>query len=570
MDTRRTVLWVVFSVSLFLLWDNWQRFQGKPSLFGGGVTKQVSAAGSPPAVPVAGGDVPAATPAVVPKDGVPAASAASTAVPVAAVPVTPAPAAETVSVSTDLFKVNLNSMGAEVRRVELLLHRDSVDQAKNMVLLDAGTDYVYLAQSGLVGGPVGTTLPNHRTPFAVAPGPRTLEAGQNELKVSFTAESGGVKLVKTYTFKRGSYDIGVSHQIINDSAVPITPQLYLQLVRDGKDPSGGSSFYSTFTGMAVYTSTEKFQKEAFSDIEKGKTKHAVKGTDGWIAIIQHYFVSAWIPADKLARDIYTEKVGDNLYRVGTKLILAQIAPGASLTDNAQLFVGPQEERTLEKVAPGLDLVRDYGFLTVVAKPLFWLLERLQAMLGNWGWAIIALTVLIKLAFFPLSAAGYRSMARMKKVAPRLKALQDRHKGDRAKLNQAMMELYRSEKINPMGGCLPIVVQIPVFIALYWTLLASVEMRNAPWIGWIHDLAMPDPYFILPVIMMASMLVQYKLNPAPPDPLQAKMMLFMPLVFGIMFFFFPAGLVLYWVVNNLLSIAQQWQITRSIERNSKPA
>jgi len=558
MDTRRTILWVIFSVSLLLLWDNWQRHNGKASMFYANPVAE-QAATAPAATPGAQvpGDVPAPSATIVPGGIVPDA-------PVPAPLAATAPAAERVRVQTDMFHVDLDSLGAEVRRVALLHHRADVDPTQPIVLLDSNPERIYLAQTGLIGGPAGTTLPTHRTPFAVLPGPRTLEPGQDALSVSFVAESGGVRLTKTFDFKRGSYEIGVRHEIANATDAPLAPQLYLQLVRDGNDPAGGSSFYSTFTGMAVYTEAEKFQKQAFSDVEKGKASHVTRASDGWIAIIQHYFVSAWLPADKTAREIYTEKVGENLYRIGVKLALPQIAPGTTLTETARLFVGPQVERVLENTAPGLELVRDYGWLTVISKPLFWLLEKLHDMTGNWGWAIVALTVLIKLVFFPLSAASYRSMARMKKVAPRIKALQEKHKGDRTKMNQAMMEMYRTEKINPLGGCLPILVQIPVFIALYWALLASVEMRNAPWIGWIQDLAVPDPYFILPVIMMASMFVQYKLNPAPPDPMQAKIMLFMPLIFGVMFFFFPAGLVLYWVVNNLLSIAQQWQITRLIE------
>jgi len=571
MDTRRTILWVVFSVSLFLLWDNWQRYNGKPSLLFGTTASRPAATPNAVAPVNPSGDVPAPSTTVVPGATVPGAAVSAPAAPVptsSAAPLTSA--GERVTVETDMFKVDLDSMGAEVKRVELLHHRADQDPTQKMVLLDLSSERTYLAQSGLVGGPAGVTLPNHRTPFTVTAGPRTLTAGQDELSVAFTAEAGNVRLVKTYIFKRGSYEIGVRHEIVNGAEVPIAPQLYLQLVRDGNDPAGGSSFYATFTGTAVYTEAEKFQKQSFSDIEKNKATHAAKSADGWIAIIQHYFVSAWLPADKIAREIYAEKVATNLYRVGVKLVLPQLAPGAQHVETARLFVGPQEERVLEKVAPGLELVRDYGWFTVLSKPLFWLLEKLNGLFGNWGWAIVGLTVLLKLAFFPLSAASYRSMARMKKVAPRLKVLQEKHKGDRAKLNQAMMEMYRTEKINPMGGCLPMLVQIPVFIALYWTLLASVEMRNAPWIGWIHDLAVPDPFLILPVIMMASMLVQYKLNPVPPDPMQAKLMLFMPLIFGVMFFFFPAGLVLYWVVNNILSIAQQWQITRMIESGKEDA
>jgi YidC/Oxa1 family membrane protein insertase len=281
-------------------------------------------------------------------------------------------------------------------------------------------------------------------------------------------------------------------------------------------------------------------------------------------MVQHYFVSAFVPPEKTPRDIFTKKLDNNLYAVGEIMPLGTIAPGASTTMDVRLYSGPQISKVLEGVAPGLELVKDYGWLTIIAKPIFWLMTHIHAILGNWGWTIIVLTVLIKLAFFPLSAASYRSMAKMKLVTPRMTAIRERHKGDPQKMNQAMMELYKTEKINPLGGCLPIAVQIPVFISLYWVLLASVEMRNAPWLGWIHDLASPDPFYILPVVMAVSMFVQTKLNPTPPDPVQAKVMMFMPIVFSVMFFFFPAGLVLYWVVNNVLSIAQQYVITRKFQ------
>ncbi len=567
MDTRRTILWIIFSVSLFMLYENWQRASGKPTLFGPPVASQPIAAGSAPHtptddVPVAGsspGSVPAAG-AIPPTSNNPAATTAASAVPSATAPAK----GEQIKVRTDRFAVDLNTIGATIDRVELLAYRDSADNAQNFVLLDQTPGYYYVAQTGLVGATAGTSLPTHRTPFTVVPGPTTLEDGKDTLDVSFEATSGGVKVVKTYTFHRDSYEIGVKHAVTNTGDQPVSPQLYLQLVRDDKSPAGGSRFYSTYYGPAVYSDAEKFQKVSFSDIEKGKgpDKHVARADEGWVAMLQHYFVSAWIPASG-QRDYYTDKLDANLFRVGLREPLGAIAPGATLNNQANLYLGPTDERILEKIAPGLDLVRDYGWTTILAKPMFWVLEKIHGIVGNWGWSIIFLTFGIKAVFFPLSAASYKSMARMKNLAPRMKDLQARHKDDRAKLNQATMELYRTEKINPMGGCLPIVVQIPFFIALYSTLLASVEMRGAPWLGWIHDLAAPDPFYILPVIMMASMFIQFKLNPAPPDPTQAKMMMIMPLVFGVTFFFFPAGLVLYWVVNNLLSIAQQWQITRML-------
>ncbi len=553
MDTRRTILWVIFTMSLFFLWDNWQRYNGHASMFSSAPAVKAPASVSAPSSGTAN-DIPAATPTTT-------ASPARAAIPAS---VDPAPvASERIQVRTDLLAVDLDTLGGELRRVELLKYQDTEDAKRNMTLLDLSPERTYLAQSGLVGGSSEAgALPNHKTIFTLLPGVRTLAEGQDQFEVSMQAETGGVRLIKTYTFKRGSYEIGVRHEVINTGTAPVVPQLYLQLVRDGNNPAGGSRFYSTFTGPAVYSEAGHFQKVGFSDIEKGKApdEHVASASDGWVAMLQHYFVSAWLPAAG-ERSIYTEKVATNLYRVGVRQSLGSIAPGAAVKNDAELFVGPQVERLLEKTAPGLELVRDYGRTQLLAKPMFWLLEKLHVIIGNWGWAIVALTALIKAAFFPLSAASYKSMARMKNVAPRLKVIQEKYKDDRMKMNQAMMELYKTEKINPMGGCLPILIQIPVFIALYSTLLASVEMRGAPWMGWIHDLAAPDPFYILPVVMMVSMFVQFKLNPTPPDPMQAKMMMIMPLIFGVTFFFFPAGLVLYWVVNNILSIAQQWQITR---------
>ncbi len=544
MDIKRTVLWVVFSLSILILWDNWMRYTGKPSMFFPTATQQAKpAAGSAPA---AKSDVPQASTTGAP----PAAPIAGGATPVQG---------ERITITTDLVKADIDTVGGELKRLELLKHKDTIDPEKNMVLFDSSASRTYLAESGLIGG----DFPNHKSGFVAKPGPRSLD-GNNQVQLVLESEQGGVKLTKTYTFKRGDYTIDIKHTVTNNSGVPIAPSLYLQLVRDGSKPEGESKFYSTFTGPAVYTNTEKFQKLTFEKIEKGTEEHAKKADNGWIALVQHYFVSAFIPADKTPREIFTKKIDTNLYAVGTIQPLGTIAPSASLSTDGRLYSGPQESAVLEQIAPGLELVKDYGWLTVVAKPIFWLMMQIHKVLGNWGWTIIVLTIMIKLAFFPLSAASYRSMAKMKQVTPKMTSIRERFKGDPQKMNQAMMELYKTEKINPLGGCLPIVVQIPVFIALYWVLLASVEMRNAPWLGWIHDLAAPDPFYILPVVMAVSMFIQTKLNPTPPDPIQAKVMMFMPIVFSVMFFFFPAGLVLYWVVNNVLSIAQQWVITRKLE------
>ena len=543
MDIKRTVLLVIFSLSLLMLWDNWNLYNGGPSMF---------AAESSIAITKTAGDT--QTEASVPQASAAAAVTASN----ADVPGDNAAAAqgERITITTDLLKAEISTAGGELVRVELLKHKDGTDQSKNIVLLESGAGRTYVGQSGLIGG----NFPNHRSMFIARAGTRTLDAGDS-VQLVLDAEQEGVKLTKTYTFKRGEYEIGLSHQVTNGSASPIAPSVYTQLVRDASKLDGDSHFYSTFTGPAIYTDAEKFRKVSFEDIDKGKNPAATQTPDGWVAMVQHYFVSAYQPLDKTQHELFTRKIGNGLYAVGAISKMNSIDPGASAKLEGKLYAGPQESAKLELFAPDFDLVKDYGWLTIIAKPIFWLMMQIQKLLSNWGWTIIVLTILIKLAFFPLSAASYRSMAKMKLVTPKMTAIRERYKGDPQQMNVAMMELYKTEKINPLGGCLPILVQIPVFIALYWVLLASVEMRHAPWLGWIQDLAAPDPWYILPVVMAVSMFVQTKLNPTPPDPIQAKVMMFMPIAFSVMFFFFPAGLVLYWVVNNLLSIAQQWVITK---------
>jgi YidC/Oxa1 family membrane protein insertase len=578
MDFQRTVLWVIFAMSLLFLWDNWQRYHGRPSLLGGPPAPTASKDGQAPAAPAAPA-VPVAAPTAPPDASVPqppAAAAAPTPEAAAAPPAVAAADGKRVRIETDRLRADIDLTGAVLTRAELLQQRVAPDWTAagflslitgkkqdleaNVVLLDVSPNRVYVAQSGLIGG---ADLPTHRTPFVRLDGPTQLAPGQDQLEVRFAAEAGGVRLVKTYVFRRDQYAIDVRHEVQNLGAAPVQPSVYLQLMRDGNKPEGESGMYYTFTGPAVYSEAGKFQKIDFSDIEKKKQSHVTSADNGWISMIQHYFVAAWVPPAGLARENYSRAVDKNLYAVGAIAPLPSIAPGASGNLQATLYVGPQDQQALERIAPGLELVVDYGWLTFIAKPLFWLLQFLHGLVGNWGWAIVLLTVLIKAAFYPLSAASYKSMAKMKEVTPRLMALREKYGDDKQKLNVAMMELYKTERINPLGGCLPILVQIPVFIALYWVLLASVEMRNQPWLLWVKDLATPDPWFILPLLMMATMWIQYKLNPTPPDPVQAKVMAAMPFIFGIMFFMFPAGLVLYWLVNNILSIAQQWYVTKQI-------
>jgi YidC/Oxa1 family membrane protein insertase len=458
--------------------------------------------------------------------------------------------------------------GAQIVHADLLAFPTTDDKDVPFVLLDRTAGRTYVVQSGLTGAPAGTQYPTHLSSFTMISD--TKEISGDTLVVKFAAESAGVKLIKTYTLKRGQYVIDVSHQIENMNTDAVTPSVYLQITRDGVDPNQSSapSFLSgpaNYFGAAVYSEQDKFQKVTFTEIEKHKAAYIKQTDNGWFGMIQHYFVTAWIPPQGKSRNYEMTELEKNIFAIRSIEPVGAIAANSSQTINSKLWLGPQDQSELEKVAPGLDLVVDYGLLAIIAKPVFSLMTWLYTLLGNWGWTIIALTCLIKAAFYPLSAASYRSMAKMKQVAPRLAILKEKFGDDRQKLNAAMMEMYRTEKINPLGGCLPIVVQIPVFISLYYVLGSSVELRGAPWILWVHDLAIRDPYFILPAIMMGTMFLQMKLNPTPPDPMQAKVMMFMPLVFGGMMFFFPSGLVLYWCVNNILSIAQQWYITQKMAK-----
>ncbi|MGZ8259323.1 MAG: membrane protein insertase YidC [Caldimonas sp.] len=571
-DVRRTLLWGIFLASLFFIWEAWNRHSGQPGMFGPPPVARAPASSLPstPAAASASLGVPGiAMPAPAAAPATPAAQVAAVAAPVAA----SAPAGgEGITVTTDLVRATIDSRGGTLVRLELLKQVDPVDPAKSVVLLDSSPTRLYLAETGLVPPTGGAGLPNHHTPMRVLPGDTTLAAGTEALTVALESEAvGGVKLVKTYTFRRGDYVIDVQHQVVNASAGAVNPRLYLQLVRDGNDPPGGSSLYFTFTGPAVYTDKARYQKIDFSSIEKrgpgARPDHETSASDGWVAMVQHYYVSAWLidkpGAPALPRELYTAKVDANKYSVGELVPLGEIAPGASRAFDARLFVGPQEENKLAALAPGLDLVKDYGWFRMLAQPLFWLLTQLHTLIGNWGWSIVALVVLLKIAFYWLNAKAYSSMAKMKGINPRVMEMRERLKDKPQQMQQEMMRIYREEKVNPLGGCLPILVQMPFFIALYWVLLSSAEMRNAPWIGWISDLSAKDPYFILPLLMTGTSLLQTWLNPTPPDPVQARMMWIMPLVFSVMFFFFPAGLVLYWLTNNILSIAQQYLINKRL-------
>lgn len=562
MDIRRTILLMIFSFSLLMLWNNWQVHQGNPSLLGGQTQPPESTA-----KPSADG---AATTSLAGVPSAPIPPAASTNAPSANVPgVAPSAVsqAELVSFKTDVLSLGFDLQGAQLVRADLLAFPSREEKDQPFVLLNNRGGQIYVVQSGLTGAPAGSLYPTHLAQYSLISTDRALNGDQ--LVIKFVSESSGVKLTKTFTLRKSSYEISVDHQIENLTAQPISPSVYLQITRDGKDAASENSTPSfmsgpvSFTGPAIYSEQEKFQKVSFSEIEKRKATYVKEADNGWFAMVQHYFVTAWVPLQGKNRTYEMTELQKNLFAVRSIEPVGVIAPNSQLNVPAKLWVGPQDQEGLESVAPGLDLVVDYGLLTIIAKPLFALMTWLYTILGNWGWTIVVLTILIKAAFYPLSAASYRSMAKMKLVSPRLQALKEKFGDDRQKLNTAMMEMYRTEKINPLGGCLPIVVQIPVFISLYYVLGSSVELRGAPWIWWIKDLAVQDPYFILPVVMMGTMFIQMKLNPTPPDPMQAKVMMFMPLVFGAMMFFFPSGLVLYWCVNNILSIAQQWYVMRQI-------
>ena len=546
-DIRRTILWVIFGFSMVLLWDQWQLYNGHKATFFPKPNATAAAPVAAPASPNANG-VPVAVPATA------AVSATPGQVPNSA-PAASATPREKIEIETDVLKLSFDTEGGTLVRSEFTRHGDLADAKKTFVLMDQSGDRVYMAQTGLIGG----DFPTHKTPMTFI-GDRTLKEGQNDLTLRFeSSEMNGVKLIKTYTLKRGSYAVSVKHEVVNKGQAMVSPQLYLQLVRDGNKPAGESSFYSTFTGPAIYTDAKKYHKVDFKDIENNKAEIDKTSMNGYVAMVQHYFVSAWLLPNGVQRENFVRKVDTNLYAVGMITPVGDLSPGQSKVVSNQLYSGPQEEKVLEALSPGLDLVKDYGWLAMLSKPLYWLLDQIHSVLQNWGWSIVALVLLLKIAFYWLNAKAYSSMAKMKAINPKITEMRERLKSNPQQMQQEMMKIYREEKVNPMGGCFPIMIQIPVFIALYWVLLSSVEMRNAPWIGWIHDLSAPDPFFILPLVMTMTTLLQTALNPAPPDPMQAKLMWLMPLVFSVMFFFFPSGLVLYWITNNILSITQQWVI-----------
>ncbi len=560
MDTQRLILFVVFSFSALFLWEAWQREHRPP----------VPTVAVAPASKGSAETTPGATPA--------APTTAATAGPPGTAPAeTAAPAGQRITVRTDLYTAEINTAGGVIEQVALAKHADIVDQSRPYYPLLHTPERTLIAQSGLLGD----GLPTHRTVYEPLPGPRELAAGQDRLEVRLqTTAPNGAKVVEVLTFHRGSYVIDVAYDVTNTGAAPIAPYAYFQFTRDTVHQGTKSSMApASYVGPVIYNEADKYKKVEFGDIDKlaadptRKLPYTKTTDNGWVGMVEHYFVAAWLPPDepKTTREFYTRKLDNGLYSAGVIVPVGTVAPGATGEVRVPLYVGPQEQDVLAKLAKGLDLVVDYGIFTVIAAPLFWLLKWLHSLVHNWGWAIIILTIIIKSVFYPLNHASARSMAKMKVIAPKMKALQEQYANDKQQLQMKMMEMYRQEKINPLGGCLPILVQIPVFIALYWVLLSAVELRHAPWIGWIRDLSAPDPWFVLPVIYAITAYLQVRLSPTPiQDPVQAKVMQIMPIAFSVMFLFFPAGLVLYWLINNTLQIGQQWHMNRVLEKEAAVA
>jgi YidC/Oxa1 family membrane protein insertase len=558
MDIKRTILIVALAIVTYVGVLKWNQDYGQAAM----PTQNVAATPATPAIPdtaagnsgAASADVPSAT--------------ANPAAPLE----TPAVASkDLIKVKTDVLDLAIDPVGGDVVQLRLPLYPRRQDRPDvPFQLFDNGGERTFLAQSGLTGTNGPDARPAGRPVYSSEQKTYQLAEGQNELVIDLKFSENGINYIKRFTLKRGLYDLVVTYVVDNQSAQPWAGNLFAQLKRDASsDPSSTTATgTATYLGAALWTAAEPYKKVSMKDIDKGQIRENVQG--GWVAWLQHYFVTAWIPDHNATNAVQTRKDSQGNYIIGFTSPTLAVAPGAKGETGATLYAGPKSQAVLKELSPGLELTVDYGILWFIAQPIFWLLQHIHAIIGNWGWSIIVLTMLIKGLFFPLSAASYKSMARMRAVAPKLAALKEQFGDDRQKMSQAMMELYKKEKINPLGGCLPILVQMPVFLSLYWVLLESVEMRQAPWILWITDLSIKDPFFILPIIMGATMFIQQRLNPTPPDPMQAKVMKMMPIIFTFFFLWFPAGLVLYWVVNNTLSIAQQAYITRKIEAATKKA
>ncbi|MBS0286484.1 MAG: membrane protein insertase YidC [Proteobacteria bacterium] len=500
----------------------------------------------------------------VPTSSAPAAPTTSTQSSSATLP--QAKTSEIIEIKTDVFNIKIDAVGGDIVKAELLKYPETLSSPKGVLLLDKGPGRDYIAQSGLIGkdelGP-----DSHQAGRAQYKSAQTQYqlGNQDELKVDMLWQSPqGVKVVKTFTFKKGSYLVNVDYTITNPNNTPWQGSFYGQLQREhNKEKKGGMLLgVQMYEGGGVYTPSKPYKKISFQDMQKSPFREQIQG--GWAAQIEHYFLSAWVPDAQSTSTYYTRVDNDNIFNIGA-VTPVEVAPLSTQTVKGEFYIGPEIAHDLEQISPGLNLTVDYGILWPISQVIFWLLKAIYNFVGNWGWSIILVTLVIKLIFYKLSASSYRSMGRMRLLQPRIELLKERHKDDKQQFSVALMELYKKEKLNPLGGCLPILIQIPVFIALYYVLLESVELRHAPFMFWIKDLSSRDPYFVLPLIMGATMFLQQRMNPTPPDPIQAKVMMFMPVIFTVLFVSFPAGLVLYWTVNNILSMVQQWFITKNLER-----
>lgn len=468
-----------------------------------------------------------------------------------------------ITVTTDVYQLEIDTQGGTLRNLDLLDYSVVKGEELKVRLFDSSTEKLFLGQSGLLSSGASAKLPNHNIDLHSAKSSYQLDDSKLTLSVPLTwTDNNGLSYTKTYTFTRGSYAIQLDQKVQNNSAADWTGRQYTQLLRVPHSDEKGNTFIRTYSGGVVYTEEEKYQKIDFEDMAEEDLK--TKTVGGWSAMIQHYFAAAWVPPIADEQHFFTKELTNSRFVVGSYSNLATVAANSNAVFKSQLFIGPKIQPVMEAIAPGLELTVDYSWLTIIGKPIYALLNWIHDnVVNNWGFAIMGVTLCIKALFFPLSAASYKSMANMRKLQPRLAQLKESYGDDRQRFNQEMMDLYRKEKVNPMGGCLPIMVQIPVFISLYWVLIETVELRQAPFLLWVQDLSAKDPYFVLPVIMGITMFLQQRLNPAPVDPLQAKIMRMFPIVFTVFFLFFPAGLVLYWVTNNTLSICQQWYITNKI-------
>lgn len=478
------------------------------------------------------------------------------------------PAQHIIHVTTDVFNVDIDTVGGNITQVKLLQYPEELYSTNPFTLLTNTVDNRYLAQSGLLSS-AGPDTEKGQAIYTADQADYVLAEGQNELQVKLHwQDSQGTTITKIFTFQRNNYEIHLNYQIENLTKQAWNGNLYLQLMRKNNPPASHNGLVSmaTYFGAAISSPEKKYQKIPFKDMTKSNLNQTITG--GWAAMIQHYFVSAWVPDANTTLQYFSRISNDGLYTIGMIGSKIEAQPGQTVETHAKFYAGPSIATNLEKVSPTLPLTIDYGWFWFISVIIFWMMQHIYDVLGNWGWSIVIVTLIIKLIFYPLSAKSYRSMSGLKKLQPKINALKERFGDDKQKFTQATLELYKKEKINPMSGCLPILVQIPVFIGLYWVLIESVQLRQAPWILWIHDLSIKDPFYVLPVLMGLSMFLQQRLNPPPPDPMQAKVMMFMPVIFTIMFMNFPAGLMLYWFVNNTLSFLQQWHIMRGLNKAEK--